>query len=47
MYDPASALKGLEAVRAAHGENAAMVALGGLATDGGFRSRRADGHGCA
>ena len=36
MYDPASALKGLDAVRAAHGENAALVALGGMATDAGF-----------
>ncbi|MEO6804321.1 MAG: NADH-quinone oxidoreductase subunit C [Granulicella sp.] len=33
MYDPASALNGLEAVSAAHPENAALKALGELATD--------------
>ena len=33
MYDPATALLGLEAVTAAHPENAAIVALKELATD--------------
>ena len=33
MYDPASALKGTEAVFAAHPENAAVVALKDIATD--------------
>jgi NADH-quinone oxidoreductase subunit C len=33
MYDPASALKGIEAVFAAHPDNAAMVALQTLARD--------------
>ena len=36
MYDPASALHGLEAVAAAHPENAAVQALQGLATDAKF-----------
>ena len=36
MYDPASVVKGLEAVRAAQPENAALVALGELATDAKF-----------
>jgi len=33
MYDPASALHGKEAVFAVHAENAAVVALGSIATD--------------
>ena len=33
MYDPATALKGTEAVFAAHPENAACIALKALATD--------------
>ncbi len=36
MYDPASAVKGTEAVFAAHPENAAVVALRGIATDAKF-----------
>ena len=36
MYDPGSALKGLEAVRGAHADHPAMVALGNLATDAVF-----------
>jgi NADH-quinone oxidoreductase subunit C len=36
MYDPASAVKGLEAVRAALPENPAVVALGELASDAKF-----------
>ena len=36
MYDPASALKGLEAVRGAHGENAALLALDAMVTDASF-----------
>jgi NADH-quinone oxidoreductase subunit C len=33
LYDPASALNGVEAVSAAHPENAALVAVGALAID--------------
>lgn len=36
MYDPATALKGLEAVFAAHGENVAIIALREMATDAKF-----------
>ena len=36
MYDPASALSGIEAVFAAHPENAAIVALHDMATDAKF-----------
>jgi NADH-quinone oxidoreductase subunit C len=36
MYDPASALRGTEAVFAAHPENAAVIALRELATDARF-----------
>ncbi|QHN03331.1 NADH-quinone oxidoreductase subunit C [Granulicella sp. WH15] len=36
MYDPATALTGTEAVFAAHPENAAVVALQGLANDAKF-----------
>ena len=36
MYDPASALKGKEAVFAAHSENAAIVALEAMVTDAKF-----------
>ena len=36
MYDPATALFGLEAVTAANPDNAAIVALKGLATDAKF-----------
>ena len=36
MYDPATALRGLDAVREAHPENPAVVALAGLATDARF-----------
>ena len=36
MYDPASALHGIEAVVEAHPEHAAVVALRGMATDAKF-----------
>ena len=36
MYDPASVLKGLDAVRAAYPDHAAVVALASLATDAAF-----------
>jgi len=36
MYDPANAVVGVEAVTAAHPENAAALALAGLATDAKF-----------
>ena len=36
MYDPATRLQGLDAVRAAHPENPAFLALAGLATDARF-----------
>jgi NADH-quinone oxidoreductase subunit C len=36
MYDPASAIKGLEAVEAAQPEHAGLLALTGLATDAKF-----------
>jgi NADH-quinone oxidoreductase subunit C len=36
MYEPSSKISGLEAVKAAHPENAAVVALAALATDAKF-----------
>ena len=36
MYDPASAIKGKQAVFEAHAENAAVKALSGLASDAKF-----------
>lgn len=36
MYDPSTALHGLDAVRAAHSENPALSALGDLAADAKF-----------
>ncbi len=36
MYDPSTALRGVDAVRAAHSENPALSALGDLAADAKF-----------